>query len=1783
MNLDFVYFEVSASAPYQIRKIEELNKTSTGAVEAKVVCFYRRRDLSVNLVQLADKHQKDLSTTTDNSTHSDIPQIRHRELFLSRQLETLPATHIRGKCTVTLHNDTESCSTYLSKDDSFFFQLVYDPVQKTLQADRGTMREGPEYQADVPPYKPPPKDSEEEDKHREELRWMPNSNLTPSEIDSYLLLTRSLGTLGRAYYPASSLRQPTVAMSAAAAGRDSTLQFALDTLHSANYDVSRALQALTPDGQPVVKLDEMESWSASEGNLFEEALEKYGKCFYDIQSDFLPWKHPKSLIEFYYMWKTTDHYIQQKRLKAAEAEHHLKQVYIPNYNKPNPAVLYPASAEHQPSNCEGCKATSSSQWYALGPATSPLKVCIDCWNYWKRYGDLKSASILDRMNDATSALPASDVKKADTSMQSGISTTSLITLNRHSISAPQSSVDSPLSGRVRSNISFQFVASPVLRLSRRLRPGPAGPRKQARQPFKRLHSLSTLQSEVQSILPTMDANTLQRYKQQLQARLANRDPKFQAVMLESLLTQLFPASRGAKKLQTEDVDSNAKRPIGAKQSTINTLKLLIPFLSLSPKHSYKTMDGLGPHLRFSKNCIAYCVQVPIDIVRCDWSVRKRMSACHTPTLEGFGYSHRTATSPFVFNGILAILWKTVDDEPALIHFKDDTLNIYIVQHDKNTAGRHPTTKPVPGEPPVIVNGLPEVVENGSRKRQTPPVNPAELNNHAFGNHNTVPQSCTTPIDLEFSKLVFVLWKRNVRTLKQTEQQAALALTLDSLCIDVCSVSETGIQDASAVVELTAPSLSTRFRTRSSGDLEATAAKCARVGAYLSHRVEGSLLGWTPVGSSDQNAITASLHNVWSFDCGMALRPSLKQWISNATVKLRESRKIFPPVPSINPPIKLIRRQLKLNVDRGTWWPRKDKELEEAKFTGNARKLFRGFGYILAPKNLVRYLLIAIDWHRVTQHTIDFLGYSYGTGCHSPPNFLSLLSGTPSSSRTLAQCPWWNLAYYTCHPVIITIIDSMTSVFSTSASLPCNHDLFEILIVKQRMSPILLNMLFRGFITATCRKHPTAESHPRPPCLIVIDSIHRKPLYLIPCFSFHHTVIVMNPNIGGRYRLRSDVALFGPDTIVTHAQFCIRVWYMYFSIAIPTSLLDQAYASEVPMPNFRTPSAQPSPAKKPQHTAGTTNHHISEAVVVSEPQVRGSLATGPRRRIGMGPDENGATTLMFLATDRTKIVALHRAVDRRMHNTQETGDVHAHRFITPTSEAPTIKCAKAKNATIDQAFMFRCVDSGGLTCEVRIEPLCSIGRNTRVIFSTYAQARRQALVGPLAFLQHTIIVIPPMQAHRLAIHSSSAVNSHSNTHLHHRSHTFRLDYVTTFRQSQLYRIGLNKRSRGDFHNVEGQLVMYQQTLGALSGRTAVASVVNRSQTLPNSKATFGTVFGEFQKIKCRSSMLNGIRSEWNMKSGTFPVLQSPEGSIRRGRAGSEHGLLSRQLVPPRVLAQLSEFGSRIPPGGSFVLSEMNYGILCAAERCLSIHLSMYFENVDDDCHSVALGLCRTFGANLIQDGSHRMFTLVNFKRYFYSYQVRSQSNFECNYLSDVLFSFRSVMSLTDGNGFSEMGNITKISSINPHLFDEYHTEWLILLVVLVHYHRQWLIAIRRPEEVQNDYIPQCEISWIENVQYNHNIYFNAFTYPVLQQPFRVLCTYNVGNDPYTYLMSINANMSTLDTFMNSSFIAHHVYHFRRQRPTSGLNSQTAVLMPPIDYLSKLVDNSFHNGCSVLQSN
>ena len=62
---------------------------------------------------------------------------------------------------------------------------------------------------------------------------------------------------------------------------------AMDTLHKHKYDISKAIASLVPPGGPVLCRDEMEEWSASEANLFEEALDKYGKDFNDIRQDFV--------------------------------------------------------------------------------------------------------------------------------------------------------------------------------------------------------------------------------------------------------------------------------------------------------------------------------------------------------------------------------------------------------------------------------------------------------------------------------------------------------------------------------------------------------------------------------------------------------------------------------------------------------------------------------------------------------------------------------------------------------------------------------------------------------------------------------------------------------------------------------------------------------------------------------------------------------------------------------------------------------------------------------------------------------------------------------------------------------------------------------------------------------------------------------------------------------------------------------------------------------------------------------------------------------------------------------------------------------------------------------------------------------------------------------------------------------------------------------------------------------------------------------------------------------
>ncbi|CAB1351809.1 unnamed protein product [Coregonus sp. 'balchen'] len=349
---DYVYFENSSSNPYLIRRIEELNK-----------------------------EESKQPTVSEQQKH----QLKHRELFLSRQFESLPATHIRGKCNVTLLNETDVLAGYLEKEECFFYSLVFDPVQKTLLADQGEIRVGSKYQAEIPDKLA---EDEADTRIQEKLEtkvWHPDNQLKDPQIDQFLVVARAVGTFARALDCSSSIRQPSLHMSAAAASRDITLFHAMDTLQKNGYDLAKAMSTLVPQGGPVLCRDEMEEWSASEAMLFEEALEKYGKDFNDIRQDF-------------------------KRLKAAEADSKLKQVYIPTYTKPNPnQIMGPgnkpgmngAAGFQKGLSCESCHnlpsvaAAQSAQWYAWGPPNMQCRLCASCWIYWKKYGGLKTPTQLE--------------------------------------------------------------------------------------------------------------------------------------------------------------------------------------------------------------------------------------------------------------------------------------------------------------------------------------------------------------------------------------------------------------------------------------------------------------------------------------------------------------------------------------------------------------------------------------------------------------------------------------------------------------------------------------------------------------------------------------------------------------------------------------------------------------------------------------------------------------------------------------------------------------------------------------------------------------------------------------------------------------------------------------------------------------------------------------------------------------------------------------------------------------------------------------------------------------------------------------------------------------------------------------------------------------------------------------------------------------------------------------------------------------------------------------------
>ena len=200
-------------------------------------------------------------------------------------------------------------------------------------SDEGKIRVGSKYQAELP-HLILKNQSNEKCSDIDDAIWNNNKcKLTDDEFKKFTIITQSIGTYARAldWSGNDQKQKPNIMLSASNASRDINLFNTYNYLHEANYNLAKALLNLIPlnGNGPILCKDEIENWSTHEINLFEEGLDKYGKNFFEIRKELLSWKSLNSIVEYYYLWKTTERYVPRKQAKEAQS-HKLNQVYIPN-------------------------------------------------------------------------------------------------------------------------------------------------------------------------------------------------------------------------------------------------------------------------------------------------------------------------------------------------------------------------------------------------------------------------------------------------------------------------------------------------------------------------------------------------------------------------------------------------------------------------------------------------------------------------------------------------------------------------------------------------------------------------------------------------------------------------------------------------------------------------------------------------------------------------------------------------------------------------------------------------------------------------------------------------------------------------------------------------------------------------------------------------------------------------------------------------------------------------------------------------------------------------------------------------------------------------------------------------------------------------------------------------------------------------------------------------------------------------------------------------------------
>ncbi|KAL7671008.1 hypothetical protein ACOME3_005921 [Neoechinorhynchus agilis] len=441
---EFVYCEddTKLDTPWTIRRIDSIISDSCGAFSVRAVRCYRTHDLPSHLIRRLDQKTNPavndgvapdpLSSNSSCEMLSRIRcqnmclspdqyrQIQFREVYPSKQIDTIAGSSLRGKCRVfRFLEEVESLESYLEQDNVYLFRIGYNPEKLDFEPCGNVIRVGSKYQVSVLP-EVGSKDDDDEDEGCTAL-WLneeaESKGCTQPDVDAVVKGIHSCGMFDRSLCQ-SATTSPALMLTPTdldftkrkqqvsdlfrclcQSTRDISVQRAHNIIHECNYDLKRVFLRIFKFGDERDFYDQFEQFSPSEISLFEEGLLKFGRNFSKIRSSLLPYKSTSDLVELYYGYKSTDRYMRLKS-SLTRSNHQsssyggcekTRQFLVLTQRPTNPHRIFGILPNQ---SCQSCGIRDANSWYkANGHGT----LCHGCYVFLRQYGHLRTAIDFERV------------------------------------------------------------------------------------------------------------------------------------------------------------------------------------------------------------------------------------------------------------------------------------------------------------------------------------------------------------------------------------------------------------------------------------------------------------------------------------------------------------------------------------------------------------------------------------------------------------------------------------------------------------------------------------------------------------------------------------------------------------------------------------------------------------------------------------------------------------------------------------------------------------------------------------------------------------------------------------------------------------------------------------------------------------------------------------------------------------------------------------------------------------------------------------------------------------------------------------------------------------------------------------------------------------------------------------------------------------------------------------------------------------------------------------------